>query len=322
MAPDPAKYLAIVEEQQRSLQQLVQGVGVGPVRRMYTDLLDAVTAKLRLASPRTFGQAQAQGMLAQIHMAMARLVRESAGVMGDAAYRIGMTSARNMLNGAQLLENELGVDAVGPMPLLQIARLHGIVQGQVSSVMRLHPTTMARYGASVVQSMEQQIASGLATGATHTQMIDRIQQTADLRFAGAERIVRTELSATYNGTARGVADAQAAELGGDMWTQWTEHVEGGVPLDDRVGNDSLAMHGQVAPPGAAFTQPPTSPRGKEVSESLVGQQWMHPPNRPNDRAVLTPWRQHWGIPGWRWIGGRRVRVTAAMVHASNTRRAA
>lgn len=315
MPPDIAKIQAIVEDQQRALQGFVDHMGVGPVRRVYQGLMNEVTAKFRLAasSGKSFDMVRARGMLGQLQMGMARLVRQSAGVMGDAAYRIGMVSARNMLHGAAELESMLGGGLIESMPIMQIGRLHGLVKGQVSSVLQLHETSMARYGASVVQSFEQQIAAGLATGEPQHQIIDRVQRTADLRWSGAERIVRTELSGAYNGTARAVADSQAAELGGDMWTQWSEHVEGGVKLDDRVGVDSLAMHGQVAPPGGVFVQPPTAPSGgKEVSASLVGEEWTHPPNRPNDRAVLVPWRQHWGLPGWVWREGRRVRVTAAM----------
>lgn len=318
MPVDVAKFQAIVEEQQRALQNIVNHLGVGPVKRVYESLLSEVTAKLRVAAAGSFDMVRAQGTLAQLQMGMARFVRQSAGVMGDAAFKVGITSARNMLNTAAALEAQLGADVVLPLPIMQIGRLHGLVKDRTSSILRLHETSMSRYSASVVETFEQQIAAGIATGETHHQIIDRVQRAGDLRWAGAERIVRTELSAVSNGVARDVADAQADELGGDMWTQWSEHVEGGVKLDDRVGVDSLAMHGQVAAPGGVFVQPPTAPRGgKPVSPSLVGEEWSHPPNRPNDRAVLTPWRVHWGIPGWVWRDGRRVRVTAAMVAKVN-----
>lgn len=308
--PDVAKYRALVEDQQRRLTFLVQRSGVGPVRRMYQDMLDDVTAKLRAAPLGTFSHVQAQGMLGQLRIGMARLIRSSAGAMGDAAYQIGMVSAREMLQTTMLMERELG-EAVVSLPILEIGRLRGIVEGQASSVLRLHESSMARYGAHTVQAFERQLAGGLASGETTYQMITRIDRAGDVGWNGAERIVRTELSYAYNATARATNEEQASEYDGEIWNQWTEHVEGGVPLDDRVGDDSLALHGQVAPPGGMFTQPPTSPRGEEVSESLVGQTWMHPPNRPNDRSVLVPWRQQWGVPGWLWRDGARLRVTRA-----------
>jgi hypothetical protein len=91
--------------------------------------------------------------------------------------------------------------------------------------------------------------------------------------------------------------------------QWVEMVgEDGQPYDDRVGVDSLAMHGQVADVDEEFTMPAKAPNGQPVSDSLVEESWEFPPNRPNDRAVLAPWRQEWGVPGWRYKAGKRVPV--------------
>ena len=42
------------------------------------------------------------------------------------------------------------------------------------------------------------------------------------------------------------------------------------------------------------------------AQSLVGLAWPFPPNRPNDRSVLSPWMADWGVPGWRYDSGNRV----------------
>lgn len=314
---DSSKYRAIIVQQQKQLESLVQQSGVGPVRRVYTNIIDELTAKLKATPAQTYTHLTVTGMAAQARLAMATLVRHSAGVMGDAAFKVGMASARNMLHTAGELEDELG-DAIVPMPTMEIGRLTGLVRGQATSVLRMHDSSMARYGAQLVGTFEQHMATGLAIGENTHALADRIEKVGDLRWHGAERIVRTELSYAYNATHKDVADEMADDMGGDMWTRWDEHVsDGGIAFDDRVGDDSLAMHGQVAPPGGVFTQPPTAPRGEQVGESLVGQTWKYPPNRPNDRAVLTPWRSSWGIPGWIWEGGARVPVTEAMADAHN-----
>lgn len=117
-----------------------------------------------------------------------------------------------------------------------------------------------------------------------------------------------------------VAQAQAMP---DLRQRWCEHVadDSGAPLDDRVGVDSLAMHGQVVPPGGLFTQPPEAPDGQEVSDSLVLQTWPHPPNRPNDRAVVQAWRPHWKVPAWTWQG-RRVPYVGGPIPEVSTKPAA
>lgn len=115
----------------------------------------------------------------------------------------------------------------------------------------------------------------------------------------------------YNVTHRDGISESAKEIP-ELMQQWQEHcADDGSPLDDRVAVDSLAMHGQVAPAGGLFTMPPRAPNpdkkgNYEVPDALVGLQWAFPPNRSNDRAVISPWMEDWGVPGWRWLGGERV----------------
>jgi len=118
-----------------------------------------------------------------------------------------------------------------------------------------------------------------------------------------ERTIRTETSYAYN-EAQAVAIGELAREHRGILLRWTELVDDttGEPLDMRVGKDSLVLHGQLAPPGGVFVMPPD----KRAPVGMIGQSWNHPPNRPNDRAVLTPWHPSWNIPGWRWDGTQRV----------------
>jgi len=313
----PDTYRAVVLEQQRQLQRLINENGIGPVRRLYQDMLESVTKKLGETAKGTFTATQLRGMLAQIKLGLAGVLRDMSTQVGDASFRVGLASARQMLQDVAKLEKQF-TGVLVPLPLLESARLAGLVKDSTSSLMRIHETSMAAYGTHLVGTFEKQMAASLAAGESSTETIDRIQRAGDLEWYRAERIVRTELSFASSASARAAMDEQADELDGDLWTRWSEHVsDSGTPLDDRVGVDSEAMHGQVAPPGGLFTQPPRSPDGEEVSDSLALKTWSHPPNRPNDRAVLTPWRAHWGVPGWVWKG-KRTPVTEAMVHAVNT----
>jgi len=57
--------------------------------------------------------------------------------------------------------------------------------------------------------------------------------------------------------------------------------------DDRVGDDSILIHGQVVDVDAPFTW--KTKRGK----AWVLKEFMFPPNRPNDRGVVIPWDPDW-----------------------------
>ena len=117
-----------------------------------------------------------------------------------------------------------------------------------------------------------------------------------------ERIVRTETAHLYNaGQYDGIHALR--EHFPDLMSRWVEHVNDATwePLDARVAKDSIALHGQVVLPGTAFTMPNDS----SVPSSLWGKQWDFPPNRPNDRAVIAPWRRAWGVPAWKLRGTSR-----------------
>ena len=51
------------------------------------------------------------------------------------------------------------------------------------------------------------------------------------------------------------------------------------------------------------------PPAVNISAKLWGKQFRFPPNRPNDRATLIPWRPEWGLPGYFYQAGRRIPVT-------------
>lgn len=120
------------------------------------------------------------------------------------------------------------------------------------------------------------------------------------------RLVRTETSYAYNlAQTEGLQElASQDEFRGKVFSRWTERIDDftGRPFDDKVAKDSFAMHGQVVVPGQYFRMP----EGAPVSARLTGRSWPHPPNRPNDRAVLTPWMQEWGVPAWMWKSGVRI----------------
>jgi phage baseplate assembly protein W len=113
----------------------------------------------------------------------------------------------------------------------------------------------------------------------------------------------THAAAAYNGAQDDTIREVARQLP-DIRKRWTELIDDstGRPYDDRVATDSFVLHGQVALPDRMFVMPADD----RIPAKLHGKTWPHPPNRPHDRAVLTPWRPGWGIPGWELsLGSRR-----------------
>jgi hypothetical protein len=120
-----------------------------------------------------------------------------------------------------------------------------------------------------------------------------------------ERVANTETAHAFN-LAQAVALAALSRAVPGLMQRWTEKIDlDGNPLDDKVADDSMELHAQLAPLGGKFIMPPNT----RVWEGMIGKTWYHPPNRPNDRAVLTPWAPGWGIPGWVWTGRTRRWLT-------------
>jgi hypothetical protein len=299
---NPAQFRVAVEERQHRLQAMTVRVGLMPLRRWY-DLAFADVAERvrRQPSPHL----TMPWVVLMLHAVMGQLARRARVVARDARYTVAVLGGRDTVELTAMAERASGRMAPSPPP--------GAIERTARTVTDErepeHDAAHARWLARVLDVLRIQIGLGILNGETGVDLGRRVDASAVIRWPGAETVAKTELPSVYNGTARRVVDI----LGGRLWYQWQEHVINGLPMDDRVGVDSLALHAQVAPPGGWFTQPPRAPDGQPVQPGLVGDQWQHPPNRPHDRATLVPWRYDWGIPGWIWRDGRRTPVTRRIV---------
>ena len=112
-----------------------------------------------------------------------------------------------------------------------------------------------------------------------------------------DRLVRTETSFSYNAAGNDAIGELAVESEfRGLCKRWTELISDlGVPFDNKVAPDSIAMHAQVTKPDGMFTMP-------EGTNKMMGRSWPHSPNRPHDRSITTPWMKEWNIPGWFYHG--------------------
>lgn len=304
-----------MDEHRRRLDRLATRRAVAPLKKLYDSAVTDLVAKLRRLRGQkdTFSAFQRRALLAQVRAGQITLARRLAGELGDVSEEAQTEALQGLSRDLNRLEREF-TGATVPLAIDEASRFAGIVDKRRTSLLKMHATSMARYGANTVGKVEEQLALSMVQSENTGEAIDRVEETIDGQWWQAERIVRTETAWAYNATHYdGIRDA-ARELG-DLRMRWTEYVNDTTyaPLDDRVGVDSIAMHGQVAAVGSEFVMPPRAPHADAdgntaVPQSLVGMRWAFPPNRPNDRSVILPWRPHWGIPGWEYRGGRRVNL--------------
>jgi hypothetical protein len=289
------------------LDRLVEKGSVAKLRRIYQAAASDLERKLSAAigsgaSPFTIHQHQV--LLAQVRQGIARMVGSLGSELGIHTQQTQEASARGVIQDIKRLEQASGAPA-SQLPIEQASRFAGVVDRRRTSLLALNKSSMARYGSGVIQKIESVLSQSLLTGETGHKVIDRVSSVVGGEWWRAERIARTEGAWAYNATQIDAISATAPAFP-DIMTRWTELVTDVTlsKMDDRVGDDSCAMHGQLIRPGGLFGMPTINPANLKISESLLGKTWTNPPNRPNDRAVLQPWRPGWG---WGWVlvnGGR------------------
>lgn len=141
-----------------------------------------------------------------------------------------------------------------------------------------YEASVARWGQRTIGRIAEQLQRGLLVGETFDQMKRRLTGERGggvlVQSAGdAARIIRTEGMSSY---ARGTQEeivAQKAKRFPDLQKKLVE------TFDARTAADSRVAHGQVRDVNESFTD------GKHT--------YLTPPGRPNDRAVVIPWRKEW-----------------------------
>jgi len=310
----------------RTLERLTRERGVRPMFK----LIDQAAAELerkvaRLAKgDETFTAVQQRALLAQYRMMLLDLQPRMARVLGEASREAQVESIRSMVATLAIAELEFeGVTT--PVPLTQAARMAGIIDKDRASLLRQHDVSVRTYGIDSITAAEKYLGQSFAVQRSYSETVAGLFDMVDQSRYRAERIVRTELSWAYN-TAHATALDDASELIPGLFRRWVEYVSDttGAPLDGRVANDSLVLHGQVAftPDGATMEARSTflvggtggfeMPRDARVNAKLWGKRYAHPPNRPNDRSRIVGWKVDWPVPAYMVVNGARMDVKKAL----------
>jgi hypothetical protein len=300
--PKKGSYNTVLNEHRKRLVRLSERRGVDRIKSLYDKAQSELESKIgralgRPSQPFTAGVHKL--MRAQVRQGQVEIASRMAEELGDVTKDTQVDALRSAAEDIAEIEDSF-TGAEITLPTDEASRFWGVIDEGRSSLLKMHAKSMATYGAGMVAKMEEGLALSLATGETLGQAISRVQDTAEVSWVKGEQIVRTETAWAYNATHADAFEEFAEEMN-DLMMRWTEFVDDDdfEPLDMRVGQDSIEMHGQLVKPGGVFRMPSDA----DVHESLLDGAWFHPPNRPNDRAVLAPWRPHWGVPGYTLRGG-------------------
>lgn len=206
----------------------------------------------------------------------------------------------------------VGVQAQVDMVRKLSPGLERVGEGLAQQVVERHGAALERLRADAARGLAQELNAQTWRGLRASfeaqtdprHLVVLAGELMDSQAWRVDRLVRTEASYGYNLAQAAALQAFPKEDGRLVFGRWCERIDdvSGRALDNRVAEDSFVLHGQVTRPGGVFTMPddPRAPAG------MAGRTWAHPPNRPNDRAVLLPWMRDWGVPGWLLQSGKKI----------------
>lgn len=242
-------------------------------KRLRSDLRD----RLDMVPPGTFTEQKLKGVLAQVDSALYALSEEVTSEMGTLTESISGIGVENIIKELKKFENVF-TGAVIPINVNA-----AVIASYTSNLL------LSKYDSSVKsysQFLRSRIASGLTESIisqnTLSEVISKINQTLMGEEWKSQQIVRTELHNAYN---LGKLNTMTELWGGGDGTIPDLKKTLFHPMDHRTGKDSIRLNANN----------PIVPVDEPFVESSTGRtlEYMAPPNRPNDRAILIPYRESW-----------------------------
>ncbi len=275
--------LSLEDSQAKSIMSSYQGVRQDLVRRLGS------------VNPGTFTAQHLRGVLAQVDSAIAAINKKLYGDMYNGSFEAAKSGVNDLFSEMNEFD-EIFTGAVTPINLNAAL----IAQDTANFLTTKYSTNLEAYGTD----LSNQIGNGLFAASIGEKSYYEVVQSISQFFTAEEwklqRIVRTELHNIYN----------VAKLNGMRKLVGTDDAPGDIPdlmktlmhpMDQRTGEDSkeLAREHPVIPIDEEFVQV----WGKYTYI------FMNPPDRPNDRAIMIPYREEWGkVKGAAFIPGGRLRV--------------
>jgi hypothetical protein len=241
------------------------------VRNQLRDRLDRVSAT-------SFTAQHLRGVLAQVQGAIEALNARLSDGITEGAEKAALLGVSDLLAEIKLFDSALGFSgAVTPINLNAALLAKDTSQFLVTK----YQTNLAAYGTGLMNQISNGLFAATIGEVSYGQVVSRIG-----RFFAAEewklhRIVRTELHNIYNvGKLDGMNELVDNDVIPDLYKTLMH------PMDARTGKDSeyAASKHLIAPVDKPFRY---TWQGKE-------RVFMAPPDRPNDRAILVPYRKEWG----------------------------
>lgn len=244
------------------------------IMKLYKRVRQDLRDRLDTLPSGSFSAQHARSALLQVEQALAEMNRILTKEMGDSGTSAAELGVKHLIKEIKTWDREF-IGAATPISLDAVR----IATDTKNFLFNKYEASISSYSESLRSRIANGIAQSAVEGVTADELIGRLGRTMLGEEWRLQRMVRTELQGVYSlGKLNGMLDLRENEMPDLMKTLYH-------PMDNRTGKDSkwLNSHNPIVPVDEPFDESST---GKEVI-------YMYPPNRPNDRAIMIPYRKAW-----------------------------
>lgn len=263
----------IVEDHIQSVLKL-EDVQARSLLKRYREVRGDLRDRLDSIRADTFSAQQLRGVLVQVDGAIAAMNESLKEGISTGAQKAALTGVDNSLKEIKHFSSMFG-GAVQPINLNNVL----IAQDTTNLLLSKYDTSLDAYS----QGIRSQVSNVLTNAAIEEIPFSEITARMGQFFLGEEwkltQIARTELHNVYNlGKLNSMTEVQERYLPNLQKTLFH-------PMDARTGADSKFVNEEHL---VVDLDKPFEYTWKGVKRS-----YMVPPDRPNDRSILVPYRSNW-----------------------------
>lgn len=271
---EEADSLGIVEEHIQGALKL-EGTEADKIVDAYSGVRERLQNRLARFPRDSFSAQHLRGVMAQVEGALAAMNEKLKGEMQSGAYEMALSGVEDLTDEMATFD-EAFLGAVTPINLNAAAAATDTTNFLVTK----YDTSLDEYGTDLLNQIGKGLLAASIGELNADQVVGRIGEFFTAEEWKLRRIVRTELHNIYNvGKMRGMrtlADDTIPDLKKTLMH----------PMDQRTGKDSIYAA------GLRLVVDIDEPFEYEWKGQL--RSFMAPPDRPNDRAILVPYRTEWG----------------------------
>jgi hypothetical protein len=263
-----------------SLQEKEAERIIAVYRRIQAQLRKRLAAWSSWGNEDRFTAQRLRGVLIQVEEALKAWDSGLYSFMEESGRNTSIFAIENLKTEIEAYEQHF-TGAVMPINIDALA----VATQSINYLMNQYSVSFQRWNHTARSRIEASLTDGIAMQDTTETMIKRLLGNWGAYEWELRRIVRTELHSIYNTSkVRGMQEVRSRQLP-DLKKALLH------PMDKRTADDSKLLARMN--PVVDINQPFRYVYSPPYSRKEYYREFMAPPDRPNDRAILIPYREAW-----------------------------